>query len=63
MNSTAKTSAFDVMKKKRGYHERVIQKRSSNREEEAQSGEPVAGSSTGSQEDLNEEELQVQRFT
>ena len=47
------------MKKKRGYHEKVIQKRAINREEEAQSGEPVAGGSEGNQEDLNEEELQV----
>ena len=47
------------MKKKRGYHEKVIQKRAINREEEAQSGEPVAGGSGGNHEDLNEEELQV----
>ena len=59
MNATAKTSAFEIMKKKRGYHEKVIQKRMDHMDISSQNQEPI--SEPGNQLDVDDEDIQVNK--
>ena len=57
MNATAKTTAFEIMKKKRNWHETVIQKRISHMENITEDQEPATG--TGTLPDVDDDEIQV----
>ena len=57
MNATAKTTAFEIMKKKRNWHETVIQKRISHMENTTEDQEPATG--TGTLPDVDDDEIQV----
>ena len=57
MNATAKTTAFEIMKKKRNWHETVIQKRISHMENTTEDLEPATG--TGTLPDVDDDEIQV----
>ena len=60
VNSTAKNKAFNVMKKKRGFHQEVIQRVEVKREVETSA--PIGGDTVPTQDTADENDLQVANF-
>ena len=60
VNSTAKNKAFNVMKKKRGFHQEVIHRVEVKREVETST--PTGGDTVPTQDTADENDLQVTNF-